>query len=96
MPSAVELDVGVVEDDDRRLAAELEMDPLQVGGGGRGHLHPGPDAAGDRDHRRDRVRDQGPAGVAVPAHDVEHAGREVLGQDLGQQQRAHRAWCRTA
>ena len=35
------LDVGVVEHDDRRLAAELEVDPLEVGGGGAGDLHAG-------------------------------------------------------
>ena len=46
------LEVGVVEDDDRRLAAELEVDPLEVLGGGGGHLHAGPHRAGDRDHLR--------------------------------------------
>ena len=52
------LDVGVVEDDDRRLAAELEVDPLEVGRGRAGDLAAGPHRAGDRDHLRGPVLDQ--------------------------------------
>ena len=33
------------------------------------------------------VHHQGPAGVAVAADHVEHAGRQVLGHDLGHEQR---------
>ena len=62
-------------------------------GRGDGHLLPGPHAAGDRHHLRHGMGDQRPAGVAVAAHDVEHARREELGHDLGQQQRARPAWC---
>ncbi len=84
------LHVGVVENDDRRLAAQFQVDPLQVRGSGSGDLHAGAHAAGDRDHRRDRVRHEGPTGVPVAADDVEDAGREVLTQDPGEQQGAHR------
>ena len=55
-----------------------------------GHLPAGPGRAGDRDELRHRVRDQGPAGVAVAADDVEHARRQELGRHLGQQQRRDR------
>ena len=56
----------------------------------------GPDAPGDRDHLRHRVGDQRPAGVPVPADHVEHARRQELAHQLGQQQGGVRAWCRTA
>ena len=36
------------------------------------------------------MRDHGRAGVAVAAHDVEHARREELGGDLGHQRGGHR------
>ena len=48
------VDVGVVEHDDRRLAAELEVDPLEVGGRRAGDLHAGAHRAGDRHHVGDR------------------------------------------
>ena len=71
-------DVGVLEDDDRRLAAQLQVDALDVLGRGLGDLHAGPYGAGDGGHRRGRVLDHRAAGVAVAADDVEDA----LGQDL--------------
>ena len=73
---------------DRRLAAELEVHPLEVGRRRLGDLHAGAHRAGDRDHRRGLVRDQRAAGVAVAADDVEHAGRQELLADLGEQRRA--------
>ena len=60
----------------------------------RGHLSTGPGGSGDRHHLRRRVRDQGTAGVPVTADDVEHARRQELGGDLGQQQRSTPASCR--
>jgi hypothetical protein len=48
------LDVGVVEDDDRCLAAELEMHALEVGRCRLGHLHARSHRAGDRHHLRSR------------------------------------------
>src|SRR5580700_8137209 len=42
--------VRVVEHHDRRLAAELEVDALEVVGRGARDLYAGPDRAGDRHH----------------------------------------------
>ena len=68
--------VGVVEDDHGCFPSELEMDTLQVGGGGGGNFHPGPHAAGDRHHGRDAVGHQSAAGVAVAADHVEDPRRQ--------------------
>ena len=48
-------DVGVLGDDERRLAAELEPQDLEVVGGVAEDLLAGADAAGERDEPRDRV-----------------------------------------
>ncbi|CAM5743836.1 hypothetical protein SHIRM173S_02582 [Streptomyces hirsutus] len=66
-------DVGVLEDDDRRLAAQLQVDALEVLGRGLGDLHAGPHRTGDGRHRRGLVLDHHAAGVAVAADDVEDA-----------------------
>ena len=63
------------------------MHALDVARGRLGDLHAGPHRSGDGHHRRDRVLDQGAAGVAVAGDDVEHARRQELGRDLGHQQR---------
>ena len=82
------LDVGVVEDDDRRLAAELEVDPLDVGAPrSAATCMPARTEPVIDDHRRGRVLDQRAAGVAVAGDDVEHAGGRNSRGDLGQQQR---------
>ncbi len=84
------LDVGVVEDDDRGLAAELEVDALELVGTGVRHLHAGAHRAGDRHQLRDRVLDDQATGVAVTGDHVEHArGQELRGQ-LGEQRRGRR------
>ena len=82
--------VGVVEHDDRRLAAEFQVDPLEVTRGRDRDLLARPHAAGDRHHLRHRVRDQRAAGVPVTAHHVEHAVRQELAHQLGHEQRADR------
>ena len=84
------LDVGVVEDDDRRLAAELEVDPLDVGGRRAGDLHARAYRSGDGDHLGRLVLDEPAPGVAVAAHDVEHARRQELLGELSQQRGAGR------
>ena len=90
-------DVGVVEDDDRRLAAELEVGALEVGGAAA--------AATSMPARVEPVMEticgvgcatSGAAGVPVAADHVEHARRQELGGDLGEQQAWTPAWCRTA
>ena len=55
-----------------------------------GDLLAGAHRAGDADHRGDVVHHHRPAGVAVAAHDVEDAGGEELGGDLGEQRGAGR------
>ena len=52
------IEVGVVEDDDRRLATELEMEPLDPIGRDPGDVLAGVGVAGDRDHPDLRVADQ--------------------------------------
>ena len=96
MPSTASVDVGVVEHDDRRLAAELEVHALEVVGRGLRDLHARAHRAGDRDHLRGRVVDHRGAGRAVARDDVEHARRQELGGDLGEQQRRRAASCRSA
>src|SRR5205823_6966488 len=83
--------IGVVEYEERALAAELERQLL---------ARPGGRLADDASHlRRARegdfvdvaVRDQQPAGTAVARDDVQHAGGEPgLMRDLGQAQRRER------
>ena len=72
------LDVGVVEDDHRCLAAQLEVGALDVCCGRGRHRDPGAGGAGDRHQLRDRVRDQRGAGVPVAADHVADARREEL------------------
>ena len=52
------LEVGVVEDDHRRLAAQLQVRALERAGGGLQHLAAGGDVAGERDHAHLRMLDQ--------------------------------------
>ena len=80
------LQIRVVEDDDGRLATELEVDPLEIMRGALGDLHPGTDRAGDRDHGRRLVRHDRASRLTVAGDDVERAGREELGGDLRQEQ----------
>ena len=89
------LEVGVVEDDDRRLAAELEVHPFDLVRCALGDLHTGPDRPGDGDQGGGRVLDHGPPGVAVAADDVERAGGQELGGQLGQLAAWSRGWCRS-
>ena len=71
-------DVGVLGDDERRLAAELEAQQLEVVGGVAEHLLAGAHAAGQRDQARDRVAHQRRAdALAGAADDVDDAGREI-------------------
>ena len=86
-----EVEVGVVEHDHRRLAAELEVGALE---GRRGRLHhppPGADGAGQARHVHRAVRYQGLAGRrAPPQHDAHHPRREDLGEIAAQPQRGQR------
>src|SRR5690606_9844777 len=80
------VEVGVVEDDEGRLAAQLEEHARQVLGGGGHDLASGGGGAGERDQVDARVgREHGAQGVVRAGDDVEDAGREVglLGGDAG-------------
>ena len=84
------VEVDVVEDDDRRLAAELEVDPLERLGRVLGDPLAGLDRAGERDHVDVLVLDQRRAGVVAAGDDVEHALGQELRGDLGEPERAQR------
>ena len=85
------VDIGVVEDDDRRLAAELQMRALDRLGGRLQHLLAGGDVAGDRDHVDLGMVDQRVAdALAAPEHDIDDALGQDLGEHLGELQRGQR------
>ncbi len=73
------IDVGVVEDDDRCLAAQFEVGTLQSRNGRLQHGLPRGNAARDGHHRDLRMRDEGLADDrTAPVDDVDDA----LGEDL--------------
>ena len=99
VPVAADLDrlrdrgrVGVVEHDHRRLAAELEMDALEVRLRRAGRDQPaGLDRAGQRDEPDLRMADERVAGGnAVAGDDLEHAGGQELLRELGEAERRQR------
>ena len=80
--------VGVVEDDHGRLAAQLEVDPLERVRGRLGDRLAGSDVAGQRDHAHPRVADKpGPNRLAVAGDHVEHARGKDVGCQLGHPER---------
>jgi hypothetical protein len=81
-------EVGVVEDDVGRLAAELERDRLQVARGELVDLAAAGVPAGESDVRRLGMDDQGFAHLgAETGHDVHHAvGETRLREELGELQ----------
>ena len=85
-------EVGVVADDHRVRAAELERDALGAARGQRHDLLAHRRGAGERDLPNQRVRDERRAGDrAAAGDDVEHAGGQpALGQQLGEPQRRQR------
>jgi hypothetical protein len=64
-----EVEVGVVEDDDRVLAAELQMDVLEAVGRRLQDRNAGLARACERDHSHVRVTDEGLADLAAAAVD---------------------------
>ena len=79
-------DLGVIEDDHRRLATELEVNPLEIRRSRLRYLHTRAHRPGDRHHLRNRVGDHGSPGGAVAGDHVEHALRQKLRGDLGKEQ----------
>ncbi|CAB4925832.1 unannotated protein [freshwater metagenome] len=85
------VDRCVVEDDVRRLAAELQGQHLLRPGDGAGDLLAHLGRAGEGDLVHVGVLDDRPAGVAGAGHDVDHARGQVgLLADLREQQRGQR------
>ena len=92
-----EVEVGVVEHDRRRLAAELEHDRRQGRRRRRGDPLGGRRPAGEADLGDAWVTDEGGAGVGSAGHGVEHTGRDARPQrQLGEAQRPERAPARPA
>ena len=93
MIPSTEVQVGVVEDDDCVLAAELEVDVLEVVGRVAHHLDTGLTRAGERDHRDvGMAHEPVPDLSAAPVDDVDHPGRharldEQLDEALAQERR---------
>jgi hypothetical protein len=82
---------AVVEDDRRRLTAELEADPLDVFGALGHDQPPGGRAAGKGNLVDGRVRDEAAPGLPVTGDDAQHPVREAcLLADLGQDGKAER------
>ena len=80
--------VGVVEDDDRCLAAELEVNTLQGRRGRARDLLAGGHIAGERDHRHARVADDSGADrLTVAGDDVENPRRKYIRGQLGELER---------
>ncbi|MCY1425506.1 hypothetical protein D9M71_412950 [compost metagenome] len=85
------VDVGVVADDHRRLAAEFQMGALEGAGGGLEDLLAGDDIAGERHHAHARMADQRAAdALAATADEVQHARRKDLGECRRQRQHRQR------
>jgi hypothetical protein len=83
--------VGVVEDDEGRLAAQFQRQLLAAAGGGLADDAADFGRAGEGQLVDARVVDDGFAHAAVAGDDVDHAGRHAgLLADLGEQQRAQR------
>jgi hypothetical protein len=73
------LEVGVVEDEVRRLPTELETDALDPGGAEGADTRTRPHASGQRHHRDHRMGDERLADLRPAAADqVEHAGGTLL------------------
>ena len=95
-PLGREVEIGVVEHDHRVLAAELEMDVLEVVRGGLHHRDAGLARPGQRDHRHVRVLDEPFADRSpTPVHHVDDPGRdaglyEQLDEALAQRRRVGR------
>ena len=79
-----QLEVGVVEDDDRVLAAHLEVDLLERRRGGLVHEPAGRRRSGERDDPDGGMGDERrPGAGAIAGHEVDDAGRQAgVGQRL--------------
>ena len=88
------VDVDVVEDQQRGVATELEVDPLEVLGRQGADDAAGLGRPGERDHPHGRLGDQGLADVGAAGQHVQQpVGQPGLGEDLGQHRAAARPRC---
>ncbi|MND35959.1 hypothetical protein D3C80_266100 [compost metagenome] len=79
------VDVGVVEDDHRGLAAQFHVHAFDAVGGAGNDVRAGGDRTGQRHHAHFRVGDQRAADARTAAeHQVEYAGREDVRRQFGQ------------
>ena len=84
-------EVGIVEDDQRRLAAELHRGVLHLRAGKRQHLAAGRHRTGHRNFCHHIVPDKPGADIAIALHYVEQpVGQAGLAVDLGKRQRRKR------
>jgi ParB family chromosome partitioning protein len=81
------VEVGVVEHDQRVVAAELERHALELGAGDLGDAPADRAGAGEVDHLGAVVGNEPLADLLVAGDDIEHPGRQPgVGQQLGDQQ----------
>ena len=87
--------VGVVQHDQRRVAAEFEVHALEVLSGERADLAAGRGRAGERDHARPRgsVTSASPASGAAGQHVQQPLGQPGLLEDRGRARRRRRRRC---
>ena len=77
------IDVDVVQDHEHGVAAQLQVDPLQMLRGQRAHSPAGPRRPGERDHSHRPLHDQGLTDVRPAGQDVQQPVRKSsLGKDL--------------
>ena len=85
------VEVGVVQHDQRRLAAQLERDRGDVGRRGGADRPRGAHRPGEADPAHPGVGASGAPASAQPLHDVQHpGGQPSVGRDVGQQRRGQR------
>ena len=79
------LEVDVVQHQQRGVAAELEVHPLEVLGGEGADRPAGPGRAGEGDHPHGPLHDERLADVGAAGQDVQDpVGQARLGEDLGE------------
>ncbi|MNV05877.1 hypothetical protein D3C71_962300 [compost metagenome] len=72
-----QVDIGIVQDDQRVLAAQFQRHLLEVLAGRFAHLATGPGGTGELDHRDVRVAGECGAGGTIAGQHVQQAGRQA-------------------
>ena len=85
------IDISIVEDDHRRLAAQFHVHAFDAVGGAGNDVRTGRDGPGQRDHAHFWMCDQRTADRRATAkHQIEYARREDFRRQFGQTQRGQR------